>query len=890
MKQATTFHAHTVEEVLQELHADREGLSLDEVQQRQGLYGANQLPQPRPASVVWLFARQFKSVLILILLAAAVISAVLGDITDALIILAAVLMNVIVGCVQEYKAERALESLRSVLQLEAKVLRDTEERLIPAAEVVPGDVLLLDAGDRVAADARVVEAHACEVNEAPLTGESGAVTKQTQPVHASSVVADRSNMLFAGTVLVNGSGRAVVVATGAHTEVGRIAELLSRRDARLTPLQKTLDQFSLQIGLLVCVIAAAVVGIGLWKGLDFVAIFTTAVAIAVAAIPEGLAVSVTVILAIGMQRILKRNALVNNLQAAETLGSTSVICTDKTGTLTEGQMQVVSLVTHDYHFQELHTHATPAHEREGVSELLFALRIGVLCNDAHIVNTDGAVKEWTVIGNVTERALLMAGLHAGIDHAQLMQEEPRLATLSFDSTKKFMATLHQLKHERRLCVKGAPERLLALSTHIRVGAHDMRFSPSLKQEFEKRFLEYSSQGLRILALAYRQMPQMHAASQITAEDCHGLTFAGFVALQDPLRKEIHETIEQTKRAGIRTVMVTGDHVATATAIARQIGLPTGAKHIIDGETLHGLTQEQLNARVQEISVYARVSPEDKLNIIQAWQAQGSVVAMTGDGVNDAPALRAADIGIALGSGTDVAKEASDMVLLDDRYQTIVAAIEEGRGIFDNIRKVVMYLLSSAFAEMTLIVAALLIGLPLPLSAAQILWINLVADGLPNIALTVDPKDADSMQHSPRNPRQPIVTARVAVFVVCVSFVLGLGTLGLFHYWYQSSGSVELARSVAFAALGFGSVVGVFSIRSIRHPLFSRALFSNPWLIAAVLVSFIIQLSAFTLPALRSVLHTVSLPAAAWGTVAAFALGVIALFELMKYSVIIRKHS
>lgn len=884
MNTQKAYHAFPIQDVLQEFHADVNGLTLKEVEKRKAVYGLNQLHEVQKASILSLVLHQLKSVLILILLVAAGISFFLHHVTDAFIILAAVVLNVIVGFIQEYKAENALQALRRVVTDEATVLREGHERLIPARELVPGDVLIVNAGERISADARLVTSEELEVNEAALTGESNTVRKQINPVDPSSVVGDRTNMIFEGTTVQRGSGMAVVVATGVRTEIGRIAELLAV-PSRMTPLQEMLNRFAYQIGVIVCVVAAGVVGIGMWKGLPFIDIFITSVAIAVSAIPEGLAVSVTVILAIGMQRVLKRNGLVRNLQAAETLGSTSVICTDKTGTLTEGKMQVVSLVTHDYHFKDLHQRGQ--HEKEGLSELLFALRIGVLCNDAHVVKTDGAVQEINVIGNLTEQALLLAGMHIGLEKEQVLAEEPRLSLIPFDSRHKFMATLHEHpKQGRHLYVKGAPERILKSSTHIRVGSHEMRLSPSVRKEFEAKCFEYSAAGLRTLALAYKRMPKTNAT--VHMDDCAGLTFVGFVAIQDPLRADIQQTVQKTAMAGIRTVMITGDHKETAKAIARQIGMVLTDQNVLDGEHLHKMTQEELAKKVDDVMVYARVSPEDKLNIIQAWQSRGKVVAMTGDGVNDAPALKFADIGIALGSGTEVAKEASDMILLDNQYATIVNAVDEGRGIFDNIRKVVLYLISDSFSEMILVIVALLVGLPLPITAAQILWINLVADGLPNIALTVDPKEKDTMTRPARDPREPILNRKMMLLTITLSLVTALWNLFIFWYLLRTTGNLDLARSVVFASLAMDSLLYVFSVRSLYHSIFSRNFFSNPWLFVAVVVSFIVQLSAFYLPPLQKVLHTVPLGLNEWGIVLGTSIGVVALFELMKYIFFIRK--
>lgn len=879
MKQTAAYHALQIEEVFRDVASHEAGLTSTEVAKRIERYGQNRLPEPETASWLFLLWKQFSSFLIVILLVAVVVSYFLGDHQDAWIILAAVLLNVIVGFVQEYKAGQALAALRKVVSLQAKVMRDGREELIDAMHVVPGDVIILAAGDRVPADARLSLTSEFEVNEAPLTGESTNVEKQIQPVHASATLGDRTNMVFTGTTVMKGTAEGVVVATGIRTEIGRIAELIQNTKEEETPLQRKLDSFAKQIGIAVLIVCLIIFAFGLVIGIPFTSIFTTAIAIAVSAIPEGLVVAVTIILAIGMQRILKRNALVRNLQAAETLGSTNVICTDKTGTLTEGNMQVVSLVTHDYHFRDLHQ--VERHDAKALKELLFALNVGMLCNDAQVMTEGDNTDQLVIVGNFTERALLSAGVHVGLDQHKLNQAEPRLQSIPFNSTTKCMATLH--KHPRggrRIYVKGAPEKVVEMCTHIRTGAKSERFTPKHRAAFEERAMEYSAQGLRILALAYKDMPKN--CESISLDDCTGATFVGFVAIQDPLRAGMKDVFARTRAAGITTVMITGDHRLTAKAIAAQLGLPTEEKNILDGERLHNMTQEQLNQVVDHIFVYARVSPEDKLNIIRAWQSKGKVVAMTGDGVNDSPALKAANIGIALGAGTDVAKEVSDMVLLDNRFDTIVAAVEEGRGIFDNIRKVVLYLLTDSFSEAILISVCLLLSLPLPLSAAQILWINLISDGLPNVALTLESKERGIMKEPPRPKTESVINREMRILVIVISVATCIINLIVFLYYLNVRGNEELARSVVFSSLAVDSLFCVFSVRSLRRTFFDRSVFKNPWLFVAVLFSFLLQLAGLYVPAFQRILGTVGLGPTEWAVVIVISIFQVIVLEFTKF--------
>ncbi|MFH1426163.1 MAG: HAD-IC family P-type ATPase [Candidatus Kerfeldbacteria bacterium] len=887
MSEKKEFHTLSVDNALIAAQSSATGLTGAEVQKRLDQYGPNKLPEGKRRTWLFIFATQFRDFLTVILFIATIISYALHEYTDVIVILSAIIINVIVGFIQEMKAERALEALHKVITIDAKVLRDGQEVAVKLEDLVPGDIILINAGDKIPADARLIEINDFEVNEAPLTGESVAIEKQQDPVDASAGVGDRTNMVFLGTTATKGSAKALVVHTGAQTEIGRIAELLKTTKDDKTPLQKKLDRFSRNIGIVIIVVSALVLVIGLVKGMRFVEIFTTAVAVAVSAIPEGLVVGVTIILAIGMQRILKRGSLVRNLQAAETLGSTSVICTDKTGTITEGKMQVVALVTHDYHFKDFNVQERT--DEKGLKELLFVLNIGMLCNDGHILHSGSELEDVVITGNFTDRAMLQAGMNLDLDVAKLLEHEPRLDSIPFSSKIKYMATLHEQpkKKCRRIYMKGAPEIILDMSSKLHIGAHAENFSASNRKKFEKYFNEFSSQGLRILAFAYQDVPA--DMDNLKGVDCcTDVTFVGFAGIKDPLRPSIKETFEKTKEAGIRTVLITGDHKLTAQAIAREIGLPSGEKNILEGEELHQMTQAQLNARVEEISVYARVSPEDKLNIIEAWRQKDKVVAMTGDGVNDSPALKAADIGIALGSGTDVAKEVSDIVILDDNYKTIIAAVEEGRGIFDNIRKVVMYLVSDSFSEVILISLALFIGIPLPLVAAQILWINLVADGLPDVALTIDPRDKAVMKEQPRSLKEPVMNFEMKLLVAIISIVTGLSCLAIFWLYWHSSGDVDHARSVVFATLTLDSLLYVYSVRSLRHSIFHRSTFNNVWLHLSVVLSLGLTIMAFYVPFLQKVLRTVPLGWEDWGVVIAVSIGVMVIIEIIKYAFIVSR--
>lgn len=874
------FYNLSVEESLHKLKVRKSGLTDKEADERLKEFGKNKLPEKKRTTAVILFFKQFNNFLIYILLLAAVVSFLLEDIIDALIILAAVLLNVIIGFIQEYKAEKSLAALKKVITPQALVVRNGEEELIKAEDIVPGDILVLEVGSKIAADARLILAEDLEINEAALTGESQPIKKQIEKITEEVILADQKNMVFAGTIVNAGRGRGIVVTTGRKTEIGKIASLVKTTEETTTPLQIKLRQFSRSLGYLILFLSFILFIFGLLRGINFVEIFTTSVAVAVSAIPEGLVVAVTVILAVGMQRVLKRKALVRKLLAAETLGSTNVICADKTGTLTEGKMQVVNFITYDYDFDVMAHKVEPKKlflkESE---ELFFALRLGMLCNDAYLTDHGQGM----ILGNLTERALMQAGMELGLKKEILNRETPRLDTIPFDSAGKFMATLHRFSSDENiLYVKGAPEKILGMSNFVKSGGRHLRLEEEERRKFQYRFAELSRQGLRILGLAYQKLPSKETDIKKICSPCRGLVFLGFVGISDPLRQEAKGTVSLCREAGIRTVMITGDHRLTAQTIAQQLSLPAEEKNIIEGEELERISETELEKRVEQIDIYARVSPQDKLRIVKAWQARGKVVAMTGDGINDSPALQAADIGVALGSGTDVAKETADVVLLDNNFKTIVAAVEEGRVIFDNIRKVITYLLADSFAAVILITPAIFFGLPLPILAAQILWVNLVTDGLPSLAMTQEPKEIEIMAEKPRPKSEAILNREMKIIIAIVSLVIGLGSLFLFWYFWKFSNNLELARTIAFTSLAINSLIYVFSTRSLRHSIFKRDVFSNKYLIVAVILSFILQIFAIYSPFLQKVFRTVVLGWQEWLTILLFSLFLITIIEVIKY--------
>lgn len=887
-----TFFNQTFEQTFKEFKVDQKGLSNQEVEKRKEEYGKNIIPEEKPPSKLSIFFAQIKSVLIYILLIAAginfalvchehdAITFALAHQADTYIIILAVLINVIVGYIQENRAQNSLQALKKIITLKARVVREGREKAIDATELVPGDVIVVSAGGKIPADARLFEADNLSIEEAPLTGESEPVDKSTDKLEDELSLGDRVNMVFTGTTVTKGEGKAIVTNTADKTEIGNIARLLKETEDEETPLQQKLNKFSKNIGIVIVVVAAGILGIGVLQGDPFVEIFTVAVAVAVSALPEGLAVAVTVILALGMQRILKQKALVRRLVAAETLGSTTVICTDKTGTLTEGKMQVTELVTWKNDFDVCNVNDQTCRIDKN-QELTFALHAGMLCNDAKIDNPDAGLEDWVISGNLTERALLMAAVQAGLEYEEAKKSSPRLDTIPFDSKIKYMATLHPLSDQQNIVYfKGAPEKVLERCQEIRIGNDVEALSDEKRAKFQERFVALSNKGLRVLAIAYQKVEK--SQDKLTDVDLEKLVFIGYIGIKDPLRATSKKTVELCQKAGIKIAMITGDHKLTAQAIAKDLGLAAHEDNVMEGNELDKIDDKELEKVVEKIAVYARVSPEHKLRIVKAWLARGEVVAMTGDGINDSPALKAADIGVALGSGTQVAKETAEMVILDDNFHSIVGAVEEGRGIFDNIKKTVLYLISDSFSEVLLIMGSMFMGFPLPLTAAQILWINLVNDTLPSLALTQEPKEKEIMEEPPRGRKSQILDKEIKILVVIISLLTGIANIALFLWYYNWSGDLTMTRTVVFASLGIDSLMYVFSVRTLRHSIFKHNFFINKYLIGAVLISFTFLAAAIYIPFLQQLMKTKPMGVFEWGIVFAMGLLVIVVNEAMKY--------
>lgn len=834
---------------------DKKGLSEKEAKKRLERYGPNKLPEKRSLTALNILVSQFKSPLVYILAIAAAVSFALGEITDGIIISAAVIINTFIGFFEEYRADKSLKALKGIVSLRAKIIRDGVEKEISSEEVVPGDIMVLDAGDKISADARLIETHNFEVAEAALTGESLPIKKTTKIIPKKQILAERKNMVYAGTLVFCGRARVVVVEIGDKTEVGKIAVMLRELPEEKTPLQQSISKLGKHLTFIITAICLIIFIIGILQAKEFLEIFITSIAVAVAAIPEGLLIAVSIILILGMKKMLKEKALVRKLVAAETLGSVSVICTDKTGTLTEGEMRVTK------------------NNGRISSEIL---RAGLLCNDAVMREVEDDNGEKQLIGDPMDKALLLAGHDAGLSKKKLEKEMPRVDEVPFDSSIKYMATIHQNDTKNIVYVKGAPELVLSLST----------LNNKEQKKYEARLNNLAAKGYRILGFGYRKVDKKQRFKNGDGL-VKNLTFLGFVCFDDPLRPNTKETFGVARAAGIRPVIVTGDHKLTAVKIAEQLGLSTKEHNVLTGEELEKMSDDELRAKIKNIDVFARVEPRHKVRIVDAYQSQNQIVAMTGDGVNDAPALKSADIGVALGYSTEVAKGASDMVILDNNFKTIVSAVERGRVIFENIKKVVLYLLSDSFSEIILILGSLALFLPLPILPAQILWVNLIEDTLPNIALAFDPGEKEVMSEKPRKKHAPILDKEMKILIFIIGILTDIILFGLFYYFWKTTGNLEYTRSIVFAGLAVNSLFYVWACRSFRFTIWHKNPFANKFLIFSTVFGFLMLFIALYVPFFQNILRTVPLGFFEWSILTIFGIVNIFLIEIVKYVFILR---
>jgi P-type Ca2+ transporter type 2C len=882
------------EAVARELGSDLEkGLSPQEVTYRQGKYGPNQLAEKKGRSALALFLDQFKDFMIWVLIGAALVSGFLKEWVDAIAIISIVILNAILGFIQEYRAEKSLAALKKLSSPTSKVIRDGKHHIIPSSEIVPGDLVEMEAGDYVPADSRIVWATGnMSTHEASLTGESTPVTKSAAILDVEdTVLADRSNMLFMGTSVVSGKARALITGTGMNTELGKIADMIQEIEDTTTPLQVKLKEFGKIIIIVVFLLVGLIFMIGFLRGEKILDLFLSAVSLAVAAIPEGLPAVVTIALAIGVQRMVKRHCIIRKLPSVETLGCTSVICSDKTGTLTKNEMTVQMI----YHAGQYFSVSGIGYAPEGEflkdnkkilpSEFPGLVRLlsgTILCNGAQLVHDDSGYK---IVGDPTEGALLTAAVKAGLDRHKLEADYPFVDEIPFDSERKQMTIIRKHGSGFKAVVKGAPDILLSNCSNM----EEDRLATPLDQEKRELIMQANAgladNAMRVLAVAYRDfdtLPDSIEASLIEKD----LTFLGLVAMIDPPRLEVKLAMQECRSAGIRSVMITGDHKNTAVAIARDLGFYQPNSMAFTGEELDRLTNDEFNEYVNKTVVYARVSPEHKLKIVKAWREKGAIVAMTGDGVNDAPAVKEADIGVAMGiTGTDVTKEVSDMVITDDNFASIVAAVEEGRGIYDNIRKFIHYLLSCNAGEILVMFVASLLKLPLPLLPIQILWVNLVTDGLPALALGVDPIDKKIMKRPPRLKNEMVITRKMGgIMLMQGAFIAFCSLLAFYLVYFVEKEGIDRARTASFIVLACSQLFHAFNCRSSHESIFTLGFFTNSKLVYATLISFLLQMSVVYIPFMQVVFKTQSLGWFDWVmvlTISSFPLWAMEIIKLFR---------
>lgn len=818
------------EELLQELNSSMNGLTAEEAKKRLEQYGYNKLQEGKRKGVLQVFAEQFADLLVIILIIAAIISALTGGLEGTIVILAVLILNAILGTVQHFKAQKSLDSLKAMAAPNARVIRDGQKMEVPAAELVPGDILLLEAGDVTAADGRVLQNFSLQVSESALTGESENVNKIDTPIDQDELpLGDRLNMVYSSSLVSYGRAVVLVTGTGMQTEIGKIADLMESAQEKATPLQRSLDDFSKKLSIIIMVICAIVFGLGVWRNMGLAESLMFAVALAVAAIPEALSSIVTIGLAIGTQKMAKENAIIKNLRAVEGLGCVSVICSDKTGTLTQNRMTVKKAYANGKVWEP--------EEAKGNDKAVNGLVAeSVLCND-------GAINGETAVGDPTETALLSFCRTIGGDENKVREEFPRLQEIPFDSDRKLMSTLHFRNNRYEMLIKGAPDVLLARCTSVEQNGEVLPLTDEIRSAIVDQNRDFSSQGLRVLAFAKKVLSENRP---LTLEDENDLIFTGLIAMMDPPRVESAPAVADCRRAGIRPVMITGDHKITASAIAREIGILQDGDRAVEGSELEKMTDEELRNEVEHISVYARVSPEHKIRIVRAWQDRGHVAAMTGDGVNDAPALKQADIGIAMGiTGTEVSKDAASMILTDDNFATIVKAVANGRNVYTNIKNSIKFLLSGNLAGILVVMITSLFGLPLPFTAVQLLFINLLTDSLPALAVNMEKPTGDLLNQKPRSPKEGILTKDFLQTLGIQGALIAVATMAAFYLGMQINNG--MACTMAFATLCMARLFHGFNCRG------SRSIFrlpSNPYSVGAFFVGTLLLMLVLFVPALH----------------------------------------
>lgn len=888
------WHSMPTEEVIKLLETDPKGLTKEEVQRRQEVYGPNKIEEIKKISPVRLFFRQFQNALNYILILAAVISLVGESIIDAVVIIAILFVNAILGFVQEYRSEQALEALKELSAPQTIVIRDNKERKISSEELVPGDIVVLATGDRVPADMRLYTSVRMRAEESILTGEPGSEEKITAELPEDAPLVDRLNIVYSGTNITGGRGSGIVVATGMNTEVGKIAKQISEAGLEKTPLQRRISSLAVYLAILAVILASSQAILAFLRGIPIFDVLLFALASAISSIPEGLLAVITITLVIGVRVMAKRNAIIRNLQAVETLGSATVICSDKTGTLTKNEMTVRALYLNDEYIEVTGEGYAPIGDFRQNGAILdpkdnphlkLFLKAMALCNDALLVSENGS---YSILGDPTEGALVVAAAKGGINKEEEEEETPRIDEIPFESELACMATVHDFTPEEKyVYAKGSPERMISLCNEIYINDYAIEITDELRSQVLDASREFASRGYRILGISYRVVGS--STYQLARDDCgRDLVFLGLVAMVDPPRKEAIEAVDKCKKAGIKVVMITGDHRETARAIAQEVGIMTEKDLILEGREIDAIPEDEFEKIVESVKVFARTEPRHKLRIVRALKKKGNIVAMTGDGVNDAPALKEANIGVSMGiTGTQIAKETSDMVLADDNFASIVGAVEEGRTTFNNLRRVILYLLTTNIAEDIILFSTLLLGFPLPFLPLQILWINLVTDGICDKTLAIEPRYRDVLKDPPRSPKARLVSRGVIYQIAFLASIMAIGTVLVYHFSIQSLGPLvflegyDIPRTMAFYTIVFFQLFNALNVRAREYSLFKIGFLSNRYLALGVIISFILNISIVYVPFFQQLFEITPLPLYDWLIVLLVSCSALVIEEIRK---------
>lgn len=881
------WHTKSIPQIFEDFHSGKFGLTNDQVIESRKKYGQNVFPERKKAGPAILFINQFRNPFVYILATATAISYILGHHADATFIFVVILINTVVGFFQEHKAEKSLEFLKKKLSINARAWRDNKEEELDAKELVPGDIITLSAGDKVPADARILEAQNLEANESSLTGESLTTSKYPGKFPSDIPVADRTNMLFAGTLIEYGWAKAIITATGTKTELGKIAASLKNETEPKTPLQKSFDRFAKVVSTAVIILVAVLVVVGIWTEDSFSTVFATSLALAVSAIPAGLPALVTIVLVVGMRRLLNHKALVHKLNVTETLGSATVILTDKTGTITAGDMQVSHILTGANELLSNGKQFNKSVSSDGNDSDTLALKIALLTTDAIVENPEDELARSIVRGNAVDRALLSAATQAGFEKERADKEHPLITAVPFNSELKFSAKIRGGTHTTVYAV-GAPEAIIAASSSLEINGRKHELNSEEFTLLHGKVETYAQKGLRVIACAYRNIGDEENVSKDSPQSLvSDLILVGFITIKDPVRPEVKEAIKLTEEAGIRTIIATGDHKYTALAVAEEIGLQIRENEVLEEKDIDSKSDDELAEALRTVKLCARISPSHKMRIVKALRSNEEVVAVVGDGVNDVPALKVANIGVVVASGTDIAKETADMVLMDDNFHTIVRAIEQGRIIFQNIKKTVIYLLADDFSEVFVLLSTIILGMPLPLVAAQILWIDLIENSFPAIALAFGKDKKNLMKRKPHGANKSMFDKSDKKWLVSIFLIGGTALFFTYYALLNITGNIELTRTVVFALTAVDSLLFMLIVSSLHRPLLRADLFENRYLIGALMLGVPMIIAAVYLPLLQGVLATVSLGIGYWILIIVVSLIELVLLEATKYQFLLK---